>query len=277
MTAQARMIIYTDLDGTLLDYRTYSCTEALPALRAAMARAIPVVFCSSKTRAEIEVIRQFTLVTDPFIVENGGAICVPDEYFPFPVEGSVRRDGYDVIELGTPHSQLVKTLHRLREDLPRRLICFSDMSAEEVAVDCGLTLAEARRAKQREYDEPFRLISPDPSVARLILQRIEEAGLRYSIGGRYYHLHGDNDKGRAVRVLNGLFNSVHGAVRTVGLGDSLNDLPMLAAVDVPILMKKLDGCHDQTVIQRLPHVRLASGIGPRGWKTAVMEVLTEFG
>jgi mannosyl-3-phosphoglycerate phosphatase len=271
------MIIYTDLDGTLLDYRTYSCTEALPALRAAMARAIPVVFCSSKTRAEIEVIRQFTLVTDPFIVENGGAICVPDEYFPFPVEGSVRRDGYDVIELGTPHSQLVKTLHRLREDLPRRLICFSDMSAEEVAVDCGLTLAEARRAKQREYDEPFRLISPDPSVARLILQRIEEAGLRYSIGGRYYHLHGDNDKGRAVRVLNGLFNSVHGAVRTVGLGDSLNDLPMLAAVDVPILMKKLDGCHDQTVIQRLPHVRLASGIGPRGWKTAVMEVLTEFG
>jgi mannosyl-3-phosphoglycerate phosphatase len=48
-----KKIIYTDLDGTFLDHRTYSCAESLPALRAATAQGTPIVFCSSKTRAEV--------------------------------------------------------------------------------------------------------------------------------------------------------------------------------------------------------------------------------
>jgi len=275
MKAFNKMIIYTDLDGSFLDHWSYSCTESLSALQAATAKGIPVVFCSSKTRAEIEVIRQYALVRNPFIVENGGAIYVPGGYFPFGIEGSVYRDGFEVIQLGTPYLKLVETLRRLREDAPCALFGFSDMTEEGVAVDCGLTLAEARRAKQREYDEPFRIIATDPRVVQFVLQKIEKAGLRYTIGGRYYHLHGDNDKGRAVNLLSELFKKAHGAIFTVGLGDSLNDLPMLEAVDLPILVKKPDGHHDRAVIERVPHVCLASEVGSRGWKTAVMEILAE--
>lgn len=275
MTAQAKMIIYTDLDGTFLDPRTYSCAESLPALRAAQARGIPVVFCSSKTRAEMEVIRQYALVRDPFIVENGGAIYVPWDYFPFSLDGSVYRAGFQVIELGTPYLRLVETLRRLREEVPCRLIGFNDMTADEVAADCGLTQAEARRAKQREYDEAFKIFGPNPSVIQRLRHKIEAAGLRLTVGGRYYHLLGENDKGRAVNLLNDLFRKAHRAIFTVGLGDSLNDLPMLQVVDLPVLVQKPEGHYDSTVVERLPRVRRAKGVGPRGWRTAVMDILAE--
>ncbi|MBI3951701.1 MAG: HAD-IIB family hydrolase [Acidobacteria bacterium] len=277
MRKPSTTVIYTDLDGTLLDHQTYSCAESLPALRAAMVRRIPVVFCSSKTRAEVEVIQQYTLVRDPFIVENGGAVYVPGGYFPFSIDGSVHRDGFEVIELGTPYLKLVETLRRLREDLPCRLIGFSDLTDEGVAADSGLTLPEARRAKQREYDEAFKIAGAGSRLVELVLQKIEEAGLRYSIGGRYYHLHDNNDKGRAVHILTGLFKKAHGSVVTVGIGDSLNDLPMLEAVDLPVLVQKPNGQHDRAIVERMPHVRLASGIGPQGWKATVMEILAEMG
>jgi len=234
-----------------------------------------VVCCSSKTRAEIEVIRQYTLVRDPFIVENGGAVYVPQDYFPFDIDGSVSRGGFEVIELGTPYLRLVETLRRLRAELPCRLLGFNDMTEDEVAADCGLTLAEARRARQREYDEAFKIFGATPDVVQLLRQKIEEAGLHFTTGGRYYHLLGDNDKGRAVTRLTELFKQAYGSVLTIGLGDSLNDLPMLEAVDLPVLVEKPDGHHDPAVVERLPEVRLAKEVGPRGWKMAVMEILAE--
>jgi len=277
MKTSGKIIIYTDLDGTLLDHQTYSCAAALPALRAAIDKGVPIIFCSSKTRAEIEVIQQCALVRDPFIVENGGAVYLPGGYFPFNIEGSILRDGLQVIELGAPYSRLVEALRQIRAGMPCRVLGFSDMTEDEIAEDCGLMPAEARRARRREYDEAFKIIGADAGAAQLILRKIEEAGLRYAIGGRYYHLMGDNDKGRAVRVLNDLFKRAHGSIVTVGLGDSQNDLPMLEAVDLPVLVKKPEGRYDQTVVDRLPGARLAGEVGPQGWKTAVMEILQQAG
>ena len=65
--------MFTDLDGTLLHPHTYSSDPARPALDTLKRLGIPVVFCTSKTRPEVELWRQRLGVTDPFIVENGGA------------------------------------------------------------------------------------------------------------------------------------------------------------------------------------------------------------
>jgi mannosyl-3-phosphoglycerate phosphatase len=271
------LIIYTDLDGTLLDHCTYSIRESLPALRVAATQGVPVVFCSSKTRAEIEVVQQWAGVKGPFIVEHGGAIYIPEGYFPFAIEESLPRDNFAVIELGRPYDKVVAALRRIRIGVPGCILGFSDLTDEEVASDCGLAPDEARRARRREYDEPFTILSADAGVMDLILERIERAGLRYTLGGRYHHLHGDHDKGRAVKTLNGLFQKMLGPVLTLGLGDNLNDLPMLEAVDLPVLVGKSDGSYDQEVIERLPHVRLGEGIGPQGWKTEVIKILAQAG
>ncbi|MBS1786263.1 MAG: HAD-IIB family hydrolase [Acidobacteria bacterium] len=265
-------LIYTDLDGTLLDHKTYSFAESLPALAAAQDRGIPVIFCSSKTRSEIEHLRRQTQVKAPFIIENGGAVIIPAGYFPF-FTAEQTQTGHPTLAFGTPYQTLVSKMQELQSAFPGRIVSFYEMTEEEVARDCSLTLEEARRAKQREFDEPFRLVNSDADMVIRITDTIRQLGLFCSQGGRFYHLHGHNDKGAAVRILTHLFQQAYGDVFTVALGDSLNDLPMLASVDYPILVKKPSGKHDATLIKLLPNVHLADGIGPKGWREAVTDLL----
>ncbi|MFQ5918142.1 MAG: HAD hydrolase family protein, partial [Candidatus Binatia bacterium] len=65
----SNIIIITDLDGTLLNRQTYLLRDAALALDLIEARNIPLIFCSSKTRAEQEVYRKQLRIDHPFIVE----------------------------------------------------------------------------------------------------------------------------------------------------------------------------------------------------------------
>ena len=49
---------------------------------------------------------------------------------------------------------------------------------------------------------------------------------------------GKNDKGKAVEILKELYENQFFSIFTIGIGDSLNDLPMLRAVDHPIFLKE---------------------------------------
>ena len=70
----AKIIVFTDLDGTLLHPRTYSFEAAMPALKLIKEKDVPLILCSSKTRAEIEVYRKKLDNQHPFVSENGGGI-----------------------------------------------------------------------------------------------------------------------------------------------------------------------------------------------------------
>jgi mannosyl-3-phosphoglycerate phosphatase len=112
------------------------------------------------------------------------------------------------------------------------------MTIQEVAHDSGLTLKLAELAKRREHDEPFKIV--EGNRAR-ILQAIKNEGLYCTEGGRYFHLIGNTDKGKAVAILKGLYFRMFGKVETFGIGDGPNDLPMLKVVDSPFLIRKTAG------------------------------------
>ncbi|MCW5968252.1 MAG: HAD-IIB family hydrolase [Blastocatellales bacterium] len=278
MTSGSHLILYTDLDGTLLDHATYSPAEAEAVLARAQRSGVPVVFCSSKTRAEIEVLRERLSVRDPFIVENGGAVVIPDGCFPdsFLTSGDgVRRRGEDwIIELGAPYDELVAALRRLRTETGIEALGFGDMTVAEVAAKAHMTLTEAGLARAREYDEPFILLDENTSAVEVFSAAVECAGLRMTRGGRFHHLHGCNsDKGEAVRRLTRLYRRLYGCIETAALGDSENDLPMLAEVDRPMLVRRRDGSYDSAVADALPGMELIDGIGPQGWAAAVTSLL----
>ena len=126
-------VVITDLDGTLLDHDSYSWSEAAPAVEALRTAGIPLVLCSSKTRAEMEELRRELNNKDPFIVENGGALFVPRDYFPFAPWFSRPVDQYDAVLLGAEHPQLVTALKESAEAAGCEVRGFSDMSDEEVA------------------------------------------------------------------------------------------------------------------------------------------------
>jgi mannosyl-3-phosphoglycerate phosphatase len=96
-----RTVVFSDVDGTLLDQDSYSWSAAKSAVEHLKQRNIPCVLVTSKTRAEVERLREQMGNNHPFIVENGGAAFVPRGYFPFQIPGSSRRDPYEVSEFGT--------------------------------------------------------------------------------------------------------------------------------------------------------------------------------
>ncbi len=264
-----KLVVFTDLDGTLLDPLTYSYEKALPFIERLRQKGIPVVLCSHKTGAEQEVYRRELGILDPFIVENGGAIFIPEGYFPFDFAYDKTQGGYRVIELGLSYAEIRRILEKIRVEVGVEFKGFGDMSAEEVAEDAGLDPGAARRAKEREYDETVKPLE-DPEEMDMVLKAVKKAGLNYSHGGRYYGVMGANDKGRAVAMLSDLFRKKLGRVETVGIGDSANDLPMLAAVDTPILVQKPGGWWEEV---DLPRLKRMDGVGPQGWNRAIEELV----
>jgi len=264
-------VIFTDLDGTLLDLETYSYTKALPSINYLRKQGVPVVFCSAKTRAEQEVYRKELQINDPFIVENGGAVFISQGYFPFDFEYHKVEDGYQVIELGIPYHRIREILARIRDDTGLNFRGFGDMSTEEVASLTSLDLEAAQRAKAREYDETLNLEGTPDEINR-VLNAIRKTGLNYTSGGRYYDVTGPNDKGKATRILIDLFRNKLGQIETIAIGDSPNDLPMLSAVDIPVLVQKPGGTWEEIDIPLLHRVE---GIGPEGWARAIKEIIEQ--
>jgi len=271
---QRAMVVFTDLDGTLLDKKTYSFEAAREALTELRARNIPLIVVSSKTRAEIEPIRLELRNEHPFIVENGGAVVIPTNYFLFPLTDAVRRGSYHVVELGTPYSLLRTALKEIQQLLGRELRGYGDMSIEEIAARTGLSLENAQLSKQRDYDEPF-IIEGSPCPEERLIEAINERGLRYTQGDRFFHLMGRHDKGQAVQYLIRCYRRQlgdnHGALCSVAIGNSLNDLPMLEAVDRPVLVQQTDDSY--TLDLELPRLIRAPGPGPAGWNQAVLSLL----
>ncbi len=263
------LLVFTDLDGTLLDHHTYSFELALPALNALKEKNIPLIICTSKTRAEIEKWRLELYNDHPFISENGGAIFIPKGYFSHKFCFEREKNDYLVVELGTPYAQLRETLNRIRNSLRLELKGFGDLSSKEVARLCGFSLEEAKLAKKREYDEPFLL--DKESAIKKIQETASLSNLQVTRGGRFFHLMGDNDKGRALRLLTDIYREKGEHIETIALGDSLNDLPMLRAADHPVLVQKPDGSYDTEV--KLPNLHLAPGIGPAEWNDSVLELV----
>lgn len=253
------MVVFTDLDGTLLDAESYSFDQAKEGLHLLKKKGVPLVICTSKTREEIMHWRRRLDNEHPFISENGGGIFIPEGYFSGSLDYDAQHNGLKVIRLGERYDRLVQALDDLKQRYP--VVGFHDMSPEELAEDAGLSVEEARRAQKRDFDEPFILHHLDEEAA--VRSEIRNMGLRCTKGGRYYHLTGDNDKGRAVRMLSDLYEREHTEIVTVGIGDCANDFPMLDEVDRPYLVARPDGSYASSRYRR------AGGIGPTGWNRVI--------
>jgi mannosyl-3-phosphoglycerate phosphatase len=268
---KVRLLVFTDLDGTLLDHKTYRFNAARPALEILEEKSIPLILCTSKTRAEVEKLRSKLGQVHPFIPENGAAVFVPRGYFTFSFNYDRKNGSYLVIEFGTPYSELRTGLEKMKQLFPQKIKGFGDLTGEEVARVCGFSLAAARLAKKRGYDEPF--ILKDKTLEPQIEKAARALGLHLTRGSRFYHLLGANDKGKAVARLVDIYRQSGDKFISIGLGDSLNDLPLFEAVDRPILVQKPDGSYDPAV--KLPNLSFAPAPGPDGFRISIFRLIDQ--
>jgi mannosyl-3-phosphoglycerate phosphatase family protein len=254
------LLVATDLDGTLLDERTYDFSPAIPALALLEEQGALLVPVSSKSRPEMERIVVDLGVAGPFIAENGSLLVIPRA-----------GGGYEPRALGVPRPVLVAALAEIARETGAELRGFSSLSPGEVSELTGLSSSAAMAALDREQDEPF-LIS-DPATLSRVSRAARRRGLRVTKGGRFPHLVGPVDKGLALRALLGELGRPIGGWITVGLGDAGNDLPLLRAVDRPIVVPGPDGAV-RAELRALPDAERAPAPGPAGWNAAILAVLS---
>jgi mannosyl-3-phosphoglycerate phosphatase len=266
-----RWLVVSDLDGCLLDADTYSWAEARPALAELARSRTPLVLCSGKTRMEMEALARDLGLAHPFIVENGGAIVFPLGSFDGDVPGARSVEGLRVLALGPPRELLVAALRELAQQTGARVRGFADMTANEVRSLTGLSGTAALLALDREYDEPF-VVEDEATLAELS-RAAQGRGLQLSHGGRFHHLMGGSDKGLAVRTLLALYHRAGRDPRSAGLGDAETDLPLLQAVDRPIVVPRRDGSLNPVLAAGLPRAEQAPGPGPAGWNAALLALL----
>lgn len=262
-----RFVIFTDLDGTLLDHHTYSYAPAIPALLRLKETETPLIMVSSKTRVEIEALRVELENHDPFIPENGGAIFIPADYDLAVPKDAFEIDGYSVVLLGRRAAEIAGAFDRLAARLTVRAL--SRLSIKEVVELTGLTPAQARAAKNREFGEVFILDDPEVKESDLA-EEVRALGLRLTRGGRFWHLLGENDKGRAVSILSSMFRRKYPGIITAACGDAPNDAPMLAAVNRAFLIARPDRSHQALTLPNVVKVPLP---GPSGFNQAVLSLL----
>ena len=228
-------LIFTDLDGTLLDHDDYSFDQAMPALEKVNRLKIPLIINSSKTYAEIKEIRQKMHNNWAFAVENGAAVFLP--------QGGLSGDDSRMEQfiLGRPQAELLHIIHRLREQGGFSFKGFYDYNVEELMLETGLTAKGAMLAKQRLASEPLKWLD---SVKNLTMfkQQLEVEGLQLIQGGRFLHVMGQNDKSLAMAWLLNKFTRQQKR-QTIALGDSENDAKMLEQADYAGVIRKEDGSY----------------------------------
>ncbi len=270
------MIIFTDIDGTIIDKETYSFQESIGTLNRVLNSKIPVILVSSKAAAEIELYRQRMGISDPFVSENGGAVFIPQDYFQEPPEGSIKKGSYFVKELAILLSSLSDKIKAFKENLNDEIIFYTDLPAEELSALSNLPLEEAELSKKRDYDLPFIVKESSKLKDEDILSSANKAGLYVTKGGRYYHILSQSDKGKAVQYLKKEYSKYFDPVLSVGLGDGPNDLEMLQNVDQAVAVKKVDGTFAEVLIQTIPSIIKTQKIGPAGWSEVISDLLSRF-
>jgi mannosyl-3-phosphoglycerate phosphatase len=259
---QKHWLVFTDLDGTLLDHHTYSFDAALPALNFLKAQKIPVILNSSKTLAELSQIADELALHAPLIAENGSLIFYPDT-------GKKHLFGHD-------YGQICEYLDFLRAKHHYQFSGFHDWSVADIAEVTGLPVEAATAARQREASEPL-LWHDSEERLQVFRQQLEDQHLSLKRGGRFWHIMGQTDKVKAMQFLQQEYTqSQQTPISTIALGDGPNDRDMLVAADIAVIVFNPDGTelalgHDETHRegQRIIRTQLA---GPNGWNETILNL-----
>ena len=258
-------LVFTDLDGTLLDHHSYSFAPAKPALAQLNERHIPVILNSSKTIAEIEAIAGELSLDTAIIAENGSIIQQPNHAPP--------------VILGKDYDFICQTLDELKQAHDYLFAGFHDWTDQEISDITGLPLESAARAAKRQASEPLIWKDTKEALERFTAQ-LNEKGLTLKRGGRFWHVMGDTDKVKAMQYLINEYQTTHQIKPTViALGDGPNDQEMISAADIGIVILNPDGTplaiSEQSAKAEGRRIIRTKEPGPLGWNTAIMMLLQE--
>ena len=248
------ILIFSDLDGCLLNHDDYSFPGAQSALGLIHQHNIPLILASSKTEAEMLGWAETIGGVDWIICENGGIV----------------RHGEDRFQPGQDRSKIVEILQDLKTEYEFR--SYTEMGVEGVMEATGLSREQAEKSCDRQTTEPLQWLDADSKIAAF-QEAIEVAGLTCTRGGRFWHIAGQVTKGTGMQFVIDKLNSDDTSVTTIALGDSPIDISMLKLADYAVVVPNprtqalMSFDHKQRIVA--PHP------GSDGWGAAMLEILSK--
>lgn len=256
-------LVFTDLDGTLLDHHTYDYRPALPALDRIKRAGGQVILASSKTAAEIIVLREaLGLNHCPAIVENGSGLLVPS--YGKTQDGSGEAKDHDA---------LMQVLGTLPASLRQGFEGFSDWTVDEIAERTGLDVEAAHLAARRQFSEPGVWTGSEETLVAFE-QALSKHGIIARKGGRFLTLSFGKTKADQMNAIIEDYSGSAAQPLTIALGDAPNDAEMIARANRGVILTNANG----NQIAQLPGEldgtvsRWPTG-GPAAWNAAILEWL----
>jgi mannosyl-3-phosphoglycerate phosphatase len=267
-----KSIVFSDLDGTLIDHFTYQSTAANQTLQQLKKADIPVILNTSKTLAELEIINGELNLTSPFIIENGAAVYIPVNTFKTQPAGTVTAGNYWVKSFSLPRQYWLNLLSEYTDEFTQQYQGFSTLSASVLCQLTGLSLASAKRAKQRQYAEPIHWLG-DNSTKKKFIDHLISLGANVVQGGRFIHVGDYCDKGQALIWLTERYQEHFDncTISTIALGDGENDVSMLEAADIAVQIRS--PVHEFPTLYRQYKTTQTQLFGPEGWTEAIQKLL----
>lgn len=248
--AAHRLAVFTSLDGTLLDARTFDAGPGRAAVRRLLDTGVPVIPVSVMTLDEIAPIATSLGLRHAMIVEAGGAIV------------RWTGEGWEVEACGPPAETLLDVVLDLEKRSGAALLIYSALPATEASRLSGRSGEMLDASTHRCFSEPFVIESGD---LENVQRAAGELGFSVRRGRRFLHLCRICDEGEAfTRLRDELQCDV-----TIAVGGAAVDAEFLLRADLPIIVPGPDGTPEPELLAALPHARIAPAPGPAGWAAAV--------
>ena len=261
MIENSSIWVVTDVDGTLMDHQ-YDLTPARAKIVDLQRLSIPVILCTSKTAAEVNIIRKELNLSDPYIVENGAAIYGEELY---KVNGK--------IILGEKYEILEDILNSISDEIDYKLVPLNNLSDSEATELTGLKGNSLDLMRDRHWSMPF--LNPPSFLEEKINICCKKFNVDIFKGNRMSHLLSTkSNKGKAINALKEYSNVQN--IEIIGLGDSPNDLPLLLNSDIKIVIPGIDG-PNLNLLDQLKDLEftLASEPNGYGWKNEINKLINK--
>lgn len=269
------LIVFTDMDGSLLDHYTYSHTEADALLAQLENIGVPVIPNTSKTRAELEQLRTELANPHPFIAENGAAVFLPKQIFKQQPPGTESDSHYWVKAFSAPRSCWQALIAKQSTGMEHAFVTFEQAGVSGIIEMTGLDKDKAALAGSREYGEPLKWLGTDEEAA-LFFSALKQQGAQILRGGRFSHVSGKCDKGTALNWLSEQYAQLFGSAPiSIAIGDSQNDIAMLEAADYAAVIKSPVDPASKLHVKKDAASQLvySTEYGPKGWAETVTSIL----
>ena len=267
MKQKKQIIIFTDLDGSLLNKDTFRFDEIEDYFRELVSKGIKIIPNSSKTEAELSDFNKLYNFNLSFIAENGSSI-----------------HGLNLIHGNLPNFiSMGRTLDKIYEiykenipnDLKQKIILISKLNYKEQEKIFGLPLDKIKLAMKRNHSIPIKFTGSEVEKNELT-KIINDAGLTVQTGGRIMNICDNVNKSKAIiKTLELIKNEIKNEVITIGVGDNQNDIDMLKETDYSCLVKNDN--FDSSLIN-IDNLIKSSEPSPMGWadviKTAIQKIKT---